>query len=254
MLNNLVMSKIAKNIRVLRGIRKLSQEQLAIQLDIPRSRIGSYEEGRAEPPCALLIQLSDFFHVSIDALVRADLSKTDPDALMKIGKNRILFPVLVDKENNDVVEVVPIRAIAGYLNGYADPQFVEELPVMNLPFKLNGKHRAFAIKGDSMPPLKDGSIVVGNYVESLSHIKDGQTYIVLTKEDGVVYKRIFRDARKANIYELHSDNKSYTPYTVKAESILEIWSFVCSLNMGEFKQQELDVDKMIRFLQEYKKS
>ena len=250
MLNNLVMSKIAKNIRILRGIRGLSQEQLAIQLDIPRSRIGSYEEGRAEPPCALLVQLSDFFHVAIDALVRADLSKTDPDALMKIGKNRILFPVLVDKENNDVVEVVPVRAIAGYLTGYADPEFVEDLPVMNLPFKITGKHRAFAIKGDSMPPLKDGSFVVGSYLESLNQIKDGQTYIVLTKEDGIVYKRIYK--KKTNLYEFHSDNKSYTPYTIKAESILEIWSFVCSLNMGEIKQQELDVDKMIQFLQEYK--
>jgi len=249
-LNNLVMSKIAKNIRILRGIRGLSQEQLAIQLDIPRSRIGSYEEGRAEPPCALLVQLSDFFHVAIDALVRADLSKTDPDALMKIGKNRILFPVLVDKENNDVVEVVPVRAIAGYLTGYADPEFVEDLPVMNLPFKITGKHRAFAIKGDSMPPLKDGSFVVGSYLESLNQIKDGQTYIVLTKEDGIVYKRIYK--KKTNLYEFHSDNKSYTPYTIKAESILEIWSFVCSLNMGEIKQQELDVDKMIQFLQEYK--
>jgi transcriptional regulator with XRE-family HTH domain len=252
-LNNLAMSKIAKNIRVLRGLRKLSQDQLATQLDIPRSRIGSYEEGRAEPPCTLLIQLSDFFHVSIDALVRADLSKTDPDALMKIGKNRILFPVLVDKDNNDVVEVVPFKAIAGYLNGYADPQFVEELPVMNLPFKTIGKHRAFTIKGDSMPPYKDGSIVIGKYVESLSEIKDGQTYIVLTKDDGVVYKRIFHDKKKSTIFEFHSDNKSYSPYTVKAESILEIWSFVCSLHMGEFKQQELDVDKMIQFLEAYKK-
>jgi phage repressor protein C with HTH and peptisase S24 domain len=159
----------------------------------------------------------------------------------------------VDKENNDVVEVVPFKATAGYLTGYADPQFLEELPVMSLPFKLTGKHRAFTIKGDSMPPLKDGSIVIGSYVESLSHIKDGQTYIVLTKEDGVVYKRIFKDRKKSATYEFHSDNKNYTPYVVKAESILEVWSFVCSLNMGEFKQQELDVDQMIRFLQEYKK-
>jgi transcriptional regulator with XRE-family HTH domain len=247
------MSKIAKNIRVLRGLKKISQEELAIQLDIPRSRIGSYEEGRAEPSCTMLIQLSNFFHVSIDALVRGDLSKTDPDALMKIGKNRILFPVLVDRENNDIIEVVPIRAIAGYLNGYADPQFIEELPVMNLPFKITGKHRAFTIKGDSMPPLKDGTIVVGNYVESLNEIKDGQSYIVLTKDDGIVYKRIYRDKKRSTTFEFHSDNSSYSSYTVKAESILEIWSFVCSLNIGEFKKEELNVDQMIKFLQNYKK-
>ena len=247
------MSKIAKNIRILRGLKKMSQEELATQLDIPRSRIGSYEEGRAEPSCALLIQLSDFFHVAVDALIRADLSKTDPDALMKVGKNRILFPVLVDKENNDMVEVVPIKAIAGYLTGYADPQFIEDLPIMNLPFKITGKHRAFAIKGDSMPPLKDGTIVVGKFMESLNEIKDGQTYIVLTKDNGVVYKRIYRDKKKTSELEFHSDNKNYAPYAVKMESILEIWSLVCCLNMGEFQPNEVDVEQMIRFLQEYKK-
>ncbi len=252
MLNYLAMSKIAKNIRVLRGLRKLSQEQLAAELDIPRSRIGSYEEGRAEPSCELLIRLSDFFHVAIDALVRADLSKTDPEALLKIGKNRILFPVLVDKDNKDIIEVVPVKAIAGYLNGYADPQFIEELPVMNLPFKITGKHRAFAIKGDSMPPLKDGSIVIGNFVETLNEIKEGQTYIVLTKDDGVVYKRLYRDKKKMHAFEFHSDNTAYTPYTVKEDSILEVWSFVCCLNIGEFKPQELNVDHMIRFLQSYR--
>ena len=76
MLNNLVMSKIAKNIRILRALRGLSQEQLAIQLDIPRSRIGSYEEGRAEPPCALLVQLSDFFFLRVKlSLVRTSKIK-----------------------------------------------------------------------------------------------------------------------------------------------------------------------------------
>ncbi|MGQ0829983.1 MAG: XRE family transcriptional regulator [Bacteroidota bacterium] len=246
------MSKIAKNISVLRALKKQSQTQLADQLEISRSRLGSYEEGRAEPPYDLLIKIADYFHVAIDAIVRADFSKTDPDGLLKIGNNRLLFPVMVDKENNDMVEVVPLKAIAGYLTGYADPQFIEELPIMNLPFKITGKHRAFSIKGDSMPPLKDGTIVVGKYVESLSEIKNGQTYIVLTKEDGVVYKRIYNNKKSADAFEFHSDNVTYSPYTVKAENILEVWSFVCSLNIGEFKPQDLNIDSMIRFLQSFR--
>lgn len=247
------MSKIAKNIRVLRTLKRMSQEQLSVELDIPRSRLGSYEEGRAEPPYDLLITIADYFHVAIDALVRADLAKTDPQALMKVGKNRILFPVMVDKENNDIIEVVPLRASAGYLNGYADPEFIQELPVMNLPFKILGKHRAFGIKGDSMPPLRDGSIVVGKYIESLREIKEGQTYIVLTKNDGLVYKRLYRENKKStDVLLLRSDNPAYEPYTVRAEEILEIWSFVCCLNIGEFKPQDLNIDNMIRFLQSYR--
>jgi transcriptional regulator with XRE-family HTH domain len=132
-LNILAMSKIAKNISVLRALKKLSQTQLADELDISRSRLGSYEEGRAEPPYDLLIKIADHFHIAIDALVRGDLAKTDPESLLEIGKNRILFPVIVDRQNQDMVEVVPAKAVAGYLTGYADPEFMEDLPIMKRP-------------------------------------------------------------------------------------------------------------------------
>ncbi len=247
------MSRIAKNIRILRDLKKLSQEQLAGELGINRSRLGAYEEGRNEPPIDMLIRLSVFFQISIDALVRGDLSKTSPDTLIKIGKNRMLFPITVDKDNNDLIEVVPVKASAGYLEGYADPQFIEDLPVMNLPFKITGKHRAFGIKGDSMPPLKDGSIVVGKYVESLDDIKDGQTFIVLTRNDGLAYKRVYRASKKGKKeFEFHSDNPVYLPYFVPSEEIVEVWSFVCSLNIGDSKPQELNIDSVIRFLQSYR--
>src|ERR1043165_1055001 len=87
------MSKIANNIKFLRQLKHISQEQLADELNITRSRIGGYEEGRNEPPIDILIGLSEFFHIAIDALVRGDLKKTNLDGLMKVGKNRILFPI-----------------------------------------------------------------------------------------------------------------------------------------------------------------
>ncbi|MDQ3192154.1 MAG: LexA family transcriptional regulator [Bacteroidota bacterium] len=247
------MSKIARNIRVLRESKKLTQDQLAEALEITRSRIGAYEEGRSEPPYDLLIKITDYFQISTDALLKGDLTKTSPEALLKIGQNRMLFPITVDRDGNDLIEVVPVKASAGYLNGYSDPQFIEELPIMNLPFKIVGKHRAFGIKGDSMPPLHDGSIAVGRYVESLEEIKDGQTYIVLTKNEGIVYKRLYRKKESVqNAIEFHSDNPIYNPYSLASEEILELWSFVCSLNIGEYKPEDVNIDNMIRFLQSYR--
>ncbi|HET6244531.1 MAG: LexA family transcriptional regulator [Bacteroidetes bacterium] len=245
------MSKIAKNIKVLRELKKLTQDQLAESLEINRSRIGAYEESRSEPPYELLIRIADYFQISTDCLLKSDLSKTNPESLIKIGQNRTLFPIMVDKNGDDLIEVVAVKASAGYLNGYSDPQFIEELPVMNLPFKIIGKHRAFGIKGDSMPPLKDGSIAVGKYLESLKEIKDGQSYIVLTKNEGVVYKRLYGN-KENPCFEFHSDNPVYKPYVINNEEILEVWSFVCSLNIGEFNAQDLNIDNMIRFLQSYR--
>ncbi|MBL7919414.1 MAG: LexA family transcriptional regulator [Bacteroidia bacterium] len=242
------MSKIASNIRFLRQLKGLSQEQLADDLKVTRSRIGGYEEARNEPPIDLLIRLSEYFHIAIDALVRGDLKKTNLDGLMKIGKNRILFPILLDNDGNDMVELIPLKASAGYTRGYADPDYIEKLPQMKLPFLPSGKHRAFPIKGDSMPPIREGSFVIAKYLERFDDVKMGQTYIVVTKEDGLSYKRIMAFNKKEAAYELHSDNKVYAPFKVKAHDILELWEYTCCINMNQYQNDELNLDSIMNML------
>jgi len=112
------MGKIAKNIKHLRSLKELTQEQFSIELDISKSRVGSYEEGRSEPPIDILIRLSEFFKMPIDALVKNDLTLGQDDAFIDIGNQRVLFPMRVDDNNNDVIEVVTKEASAGYLQGY----------------------------------------------------------------------------------------------------------------------------------------
>jgi transcriptional regulator with XRE-family HTH domain len=242
------MSKISSNIRFLRQLKGLSQEQLADDLKVTRSRIGGYEEARNEPPIDLLIRLSEYFHIAIDALVRGDLKKTNLDGLMKIGKNRILFPILIDSDGNDMVELVPLKASAGYTRGYADPDYIEKLPQMKLPFLPSGKHRAFPIKGDSMPPIREGSFVIAKFLEKFDEVKFGQTYIIVTKDDGLSYKRIMSFNKKEGAYELHSDNKIYQPFKVKASEILEIWEYTCCLNMNQYENDELNLDSIMNML------
>lgn len=239
------MHKIAINIRHLRSLHGWTQEQLADRLNITRARVGSYEEGRCDPPVEILILLSNLFHVAIDALVKCNLTTVDRDALIKVGQNRILFPIVVDKDNNDRIEVVTAKASAGYLNGYADPEYMEKLPLMNLPFRVVGKHRAFPVRGDSMPPVKEGSFVIGKFVESLNDLVNGNTYILVTKDEGIVYKRVHR---KGNRIELHSDNKNYAPYTVAASDVLELWQFVCTLNLSDKKEEELNLSSIMDML------
>jgi transcriptional regulator with XRE-family HTH domain len=246
------MSFIDRNLKTLRKFKNMSQESLADALKIQRSRLASYEEGRAEPPYDLLITIGDYFHVALDALIRADLSKTKHEDLMKVGENRILFPIMVDVHGRDMVELVPVKASAGYLNGYADPEYIEGLQRMNFPFLPVGKHRAFPIKGDSMPPLAEGSFVIGKYMESLNEIKDGQTYIVLTKDEGLVYKRVYNNTKLDGNLILQSDNKAYQPYKVKADDVLEVWEYQCSINTSKNKAEELNLESIMGMLRELK--
>jgi hypothetical protein len=77
-----------------------------------------------------------------------------------------------------------------------------------------------------MPPHKKGSFIVGQYVERLGD-NGRKTYIVITKSQGIVYKRLNKNGRNALM--LHSDNTIYLPYEIKASEILEIWEYACSI-------------------------
>ena len=241
------MKKISKNIYFLRRQRGLTQEKLAEALDITRSRVGSYEEGRSDPGIDVLIQLSDYFKLPVDALLRHDLSRSENQSFIEIGNQRVLFPIIVNQGEEDLIEVINAKASAGYLNGYADPEFIEQLEKIQLPFLPTGKHRAFPIKGDSMLPLKDGSYVVARFVEDFNDLVDGKTYVLLTLHEGIVYKRIYK---KEAALLLTSDNKSYSPFEVAKQDVLELWEFTCSIHMNDYEESELRIDGIQRMLRD----
>ena len=214
--------------------------------------VGSYEEGRSEPSIEKLIDLSKYFNIPIDTLIKVDLRKSKDLSFIDIGNKRVLFPISVNEYNEELIEIIPIEASAGYLKGYADPEYIEDLQKFNLPFLPTGTHRAFPIKGDSMLPVKDGSFIIGKFVQDIRDIKDGRTYVVLTKEDGLVYKRIYNRIKDRKSLLLYSDNKKYAPYEVKMQDVLEIWEFRCCINTQEYDKDELKFSNIVNLFQELK--
>ena len=173
---------------------------------------------------------------------------SENQSFIEVGNHRILFPILINQDNKDIIEVVPVKASAGYLTGYADPEYIEQLENIKLPFLSSGKHRAFPIKGDSMLPLKEGSYVIGRFIENLHEIKNDKTYVVLTSNNGIVYKRIYNQLKKNKTLLLCSDNKLYPPFEVPGNEILEIWEYACSIHREEYSKEELKLDTIQKML------
>ncbi len=244
------MNFLAKNIQHLRSLKKLSQEALAEDLKVSRSRISSYEEGRSAPSIEFLISFSDYIKLPIDIILRKDLTKATDFSFIELNNQRVLFPITVDSDNNNLIEVVPIKASAGYLAGYDDAEYIEQLQKIKLPFLPTGKHRAFPIKGDSMLPMKDGSFVIGRFVEDRSEIKTGRTYVLLTLNDGMVYKRVMNNIDFNNSLLLISDNKTYNDYSVPIDEVLELWEFTCSINTQEYSEEELKLSSIMTMFNE----
>ena len=233
--------RLAKNIKYLRNNKGLTQDALADELGITRSRVTSYEYGWAEPNLEALMLYSDFFKLPIDALIKTDLTLSKDLTFMNIGGERILFPVIINEENKDMIEIVPQKASAGYLQGYMDTEYFANLPIMNLGFLPTGKYRAFPIEGDSMHPwVKSGDYVIGEFMENVNQTKEGNCYIILTQKDGLVYKRLFTEKLEDGYLTLSSDNKLYQPYDIHLSEVLEIWKFTLNLSIGQYSEEELN--------------
>lgn len=245
------MSLFSDNIRALRIKHQISQEKLAEQLGITRGRYVKYEDGTSEAPYDILKKIAHHYHISIDLLLAVDVRKIDLQDLIKLENNRLILPIQVDAIGENVIEVVTQKVKAGYLNGYADPEYIESLQQISLPFLGPGKHRGFPVEGDSMPPHEEGSIIVGRYVEKLGEVQDGKTYILITKNQGMVYKRLNKNKR--NAFVLESDNRFYPNFEVKFSEILEIWEFVCNIGRSDKKEPVTEIDSLKAILMEVKR-
>lgn len=244
------MSTISGNIKHLRKQHQWTQGDFADRIGIKRSLVGAYEEGRADPRLNNLLNMSKVFRVSVDHLLTKDLTQMDLNAIEALNEatgDMKVLSITVDREDKEFIDLIPQKASAGYLNGYADPQYLEELPKFQLPnLPRNATYRAFEITGDSMLPIRPGTVVIGQYVEGLSNIRNGRCYIILSKEEGIVYKRVFDYTQEHGQLFLVSDNKAYSPYRIDAADVIEIWeakAFI-STDIPESTQDDLNFDDL----------
>jgi transcriptional regulator with XRE-family HTH domain len=216
---------VNRNLKHLRLKHELTQKQFAEKLGLKQSVIGAYEEERATPPLNVLLDVSNLFKVSMDVLTRKDLGKLPEREWKATTVAKEVLAITVDASGKENVELVSQKASAGYLAGYQDPDFIAELPKINLPvLPKNRTYRAFEIQGDSMLPVQPGSILFGEYIENLDGIKNGKPYVLVTRQEGIVFKRVFRFSDDAGKLLLVSDNRQYEPYSIASSDILEIWS------------------------------
>jgi transcriptional regulator with XRE-family HTH domain len=233
----LVMSIAAQNLKYLRKLRGWTQEEFAVKLKIKRSLLGAYEEERAEPRLEVLELVSDMFRLSLDELLRKKMQ--DAKGGSYLSKRRAQKMAALPNQ----IQLVPVKAAAGYLAGYGDPEFLDELNTFTLPMLAGGNYRAFEIVGDSMLPTPSGSVIVAEKIDNLDNVKSNLTYIVVSRNEGIVYKRVMKNNKLKNKLTLISDNTVFQPYTVNAEDVLEIWKAEMVVSKAN-TEQRWDVNQL----------
>lgn len=243
------------NIKLLRKRRNKTQDDLATVLEMKRSTLSGYENKVAEPGIEVLLQFAKYFNMAIDTLLRVDLSalsesqlyqlENGDDVFLRGGNLRILAST-VDSTNEENIELVNEKARAGYASGFADPEYISELPVFNLPFlSKDKKYRTFQLNGDSMLPIPDKAFVTGEFVLDWNGIVTGEACIVLTLDDGIVFKVVENKIADEGKLTLYSLNPVYEPFDVRVKEIREVWKFVHFISQ-ELPEPVLPENELVR--------
>lgn len=245
----------SSNVKFLRKRKGFTQDQVAHTLEMKRSTLSGYENEVSQPTVQALLTFSKYYRIAVDTLLNIDLSslsdlqltqlENGEDVFIRGGKLRVLATT-VSEDNNENIELVNEKAKAGYTTGFADPEYISQLPTFQLPFlSKQKKYRTFQISGDSMLPIPEGSWITGEFVQDWRNIVSGNAYIIFTIDDGIVFKIVEDHIKQNGLLHLFSLNPLYEPYDIHVSGIKEVWKFVHYISK-ELPEPVLPQDELLK--------
>lgn len=221
------MSLIGKNIKKIRTVRKLSQQQFSELFNLSRTSVGAYEEERAEPKVETLIQIAHYFGLSVDLLLTKELSVNDLyniDLLnQRLDKAHNIKTTEQYKASGTGVPLVSVKKFVEYIVNYKNKDFLAGLDKVNVPVEEKGIMRAFEMNGSEMEyhqhGLHHGDILMCTQVAA-DKIGINQILVVVTEKEITIRRVDFCDKKSI---KLVSDDPNYPEVDINPTEVLEYW-------------------------------
>lgn len=220
----------------------LSIPKLAEKLKIPAQRIYGWTIKGAHPKHEDVEKLKIFF-----GDVPQETMVNEPEASYigsKVGIFKTKSREFIELSDGHYIMHVPLvnqKAYAGYLTGWGDNEFVEELPrhpiLVDKPHK--GEYISFEVKGDSMDDgtdkaIQDGDIITGRKIErslwkSKLHLKKYSEFVIVTIKKGIIVKNIIDHDTSANEITCRSyntDKGQYPDFKVNLDTVMQLFNVI----------------------------
>lgn len=215
----------AERLKELRRKAGLNQQQASAYIGKSRSRLATYEtQDNLRIPYQILIKLAQLYN-STPEYIEHGTEPLQADLSVDYITGRHIRPLMVTVDNTGKENIlfVPIKARAGYLLGYGDPEYIQSLYACSMPGFTNGTFRIFEVEGYSMTnTLQPGDMVITRYVENWNNLSNDNVYVIVAK-NGICIKRIQNVIDKAAGIVIQSDNPEFATDFIPVEDIMEIW-------------------------------
>ena len=106
-----------------------------------------------------------------------------------------------------------------------------------------------------MLPIADGSYIICEYLTDWRDMKDDQAYILVTKSNGIVYKRVTKEGDQRRLL-LKSDNALYDPFYLNIEDLIEVWRTLGYLSFDmpdQNKRSHAEINQLSELVLQLKK-
>lgn len=95
-----------ENIKRIRKSKGLSQEELAIKLNVVRQTVSKWENGLSVPDANMVIALADALNISVSVLLGESAIKPTTDELKVIREKLEVINLQLSKRNSDRVKMI----------------------------------------------------------------------------------------------------------------------------------------------------
>lgn len=173
------MSFFGNNIKKIRSVKKLSQSKFAELFNLTRSAIGAYEEGRAEAKIDKIIEITDYFGLTLDQLLKKKLTLNEIfhyDSKKKIVNSNLKFGSILFIEYSKQKQ---------YLKNFDNKEFIDRLSEISLP-EIEPNNRAFEVK--NLNHFLDGDILICEQCDK--NILGENYYLLISKNNMTILDKI----------------------------------------------------------------
>lgn len=97
---------LKENIKTLRKSKRLSQEELAIKLNVVRQTVSKWEQGLSVPDAEMLIKLSEVFDTPVSTLLGENISESKVDDLKTISEKLEIINLQLSQRKNERRKII----------------------------------------------------------------------------------------------------------------------------------------------------